>query len=57
MILALNDDSTKKQIKEARDAYEALDETHKAIFNNPGFSHGTKCHSPNELHKGSGKLH
>lgn len=33
MILALNDDSTKKQIKEARDAYEALDETHKAIFN------------------------
>ena len=33
MILALNDDSTKKQIKAARDAYEALDETHKAIFN------------------------
>ena len=33
MILALNDESTKKQIKEARDAYEALDETHKAIFN------------------------
>ena len=32
-ILALNDDSTKKQIKAARDAYEALDETHKAIFN------------------------
>ena len=32
-ILALNDDSTKKQIKAARDAYEALNETHKAIFN------------------------
>ena len=28
-----------------------------SLFNNPGFSHGTKCHSPNELHKGSGKLH
>jgi fibronectin type 3 domain-containing protein len=33
MILALNDDSTKKQIKAAREAYDALDETHKAIFN------------------------
>lgn len=33
MILALNDNSSKKDIKAARDAYEALDETHKAIFN------------------------
>ena len=33
MILALNDDSTKEQIKVAREAYDKLDETHKAIFN------------------------
>ena len=33
IILALNDDSTKEQIKAARKAYDALDETHKAIFN------------------------
>ena len=31
--MCIRDSSTKKQIKEARDAYEALDETHKAIFN------------------------
>ena len=33
MILALNDNSSKKDIKAAREAYDALDETHKAIFN------------------------
>lgn len=33
MILALNDNSSKKDIKEAREAYDALNETHKAIFN------------------------
>lgn len=32
-ILALNDQSTAEQIKAARDAYDALDETHKKIFN------------------------
>ena len=33
MILALNDNSSKKDIKAAREAYDALNETHKAIFN------------------------
>lgn len=33
MILAINDNSSKKDIKAAREAYDALDETHKAIFN------------------------
>lgn len=33
MILALNDNSSKKDIKAAREAYNALNETHKAIFN------------------------
>ncbi len=33
MILALNDNSSKEDIKAAREAYDALDETHKAIFN------------------------
>lgn len=33
MILALNDNSSKKDIKAAREAYDALKETHKAIFN------------------------
>lgn len=33
MILALNDNSSKEDIKAARKAYDALDETHKAIFN------------------------
>lgn len=33
MILALNDNSSKKDIKAAREAYDKLDETHKAIFN------------------------
>lgn len=33
MILALNDNSSKKDIKAAREAYDALDETRKAIFN------------------------
>ena len=33
MILALNDNSTKEEIEAARNAYNALDEKHKAIFN------------------------
>lgn len=33
LILALNDKSTKEEIEAARKAYDALDETHKAIFN------------------------
>lgn len=33
LILALNDNSTKEQVQAARDAYDALDETHKSIFN------------------------
>ena len=33
MILALNDNSTKEEIEAARNAYNALDETHKSIFN------------------------
>ena len=33
MILALDDNSTKAQIKAARIAYDALDDAHKAIFN------------------------
>ncbi len=32
MILALDEDSEKKDVKAARAAYDALDETHKAIF-------------------------
>ena len=33
MILTLNDNSTKEEIEAARNAYNALDEKHKAIFN------------------------
>lgn len=33
LILALNDKSTKEEIEAARKAYDALDETYKAIFN------------------------
>ena len=33
LILALNDNSTKEQVQAARDTYDALDETHKSIFN------------------------